>query len=970
MYKNISDNFFNAFSDDVRTFQSKIIFAPSETQYQDYLAGNDNDCVVISSDDFLQSFSIDENIVGTEYLNFGDACYSSIDISVLFNDFSEELISLGNSLKRILKKTILVVPYIGVQIDEEVQQFEYMPLGKFYIEEVTTENNYKTCRIVANDKMASLNDDVSVLENAFSNRWTVGDLLGIIASKYSFELDLNSDIANKSFYLAKIPQEDCTVRTIIGYVAGLFGTNAIFNRDGKLTLKSFERISNVADDIPYYIKYEDIMNLKRSVDEFKVNSLRIGFSITDDDANAVRSVISEDKKSFSLVDESGEVLTDDSGKLCTYTPDLNSTQGSIFSNAIKVIINGIEYNCFVSLAFKGFNIKEIASISVWNTLTYGSNSKEYKFGSGIGIAYSNPYITEQFAKDIWVKINDEENGYNSYLPCEVNWRGNPCIEVGDVVTIEEQDGTLYTVIVMEQTIKYSGGLNVDFKCYGSSVENIEYAQRSLSNALSGTTSSDLIKNSIVTAGQSFQNKTGGKVVLIDTDGDGITDELVASEYKTAGESDNWLTNGRCVRVNHNGIAFSKQGFNGFYDDPDQLDVAISYDNTTNQYIVNADLIRVGHLQGIGINFDRGNIAGWKVEIDGPDKQMRQTTFADGYIYDIILKNDGSNSPNKKALYVNRYSVFDSSILSDATNNPFDSPARPEGIYGVKKEVFFIKRNGYFYVAEGDIGPFNFILDSTNNIDSIAILKGDLDFHKTPSNRFPAICFNGSRIFEPENNAGNTTLGYPHLVYGGMTNIYGTVTQLTGLSNGASSGVVLRVANDDNTQSGTTVRYLKETSGDKRNILRSDTNNGAYLGSASYRWNTVFCTTLNNSSDRKLKKDIVPLSKNEKIKDFLMNLTPVSFKYKDGEGQRVHLGLIAQDVANAANETVGDLSLFQASYIDENGEEQQYQENVDDEKLSWGLNYTELIAPILALVQQQQKEIDNLKKRIELLESKQ
>ncbi len=43
------------------------------------------------------------------------------------------------------------------------------------------------------------------------------------------------------------------------------------------------------------------------------------------------------------------------------------------------------------------------------------------------------------------------------------------------------------------------------------------------------------------------------------------------------------------------------------------------------------------------------------------------------------------------------------------------------------------------------------------------------------------------------------------------------------------------------------------------------------------------------------------------------------------------------------------------------------EDVNDEELTWGLSYTELIAPTIKVVQDQQRKIDKLERRIEQLE---
>ena len=156
-----------------------------------------------------------------------------------------------------------------------------------------------------------------------------------------------------------------------------------------------------------------------------------------------------------------------------------------------------------------------------------------------------------------------------------------------------------------------------------------------------------------------------------------------------------------------------------------------------------------------------------------------------------------------------------------------------------------------------------------------------------------------------------------------------------------------------------LQMFVERSGDQRCIFRPANDGQPYLGSSSYRWNTVFCYTMNEASDRKLKEDIASI---DKAKDFILSLNPVSYKRKGGK--RTHMGFVAQEVAQAAQESqMGDLSLYQASVVHEDGTETYYDAETPDENLSWGLTYSELIAPLVALVQEQEKRIAALEEKL-------
>lgn len=167
---------------------------------------------------------------------------------------------------------------------------------------------------------------------------------------------------------------------------------------------------------------------------------------------------------------------------------------------------------------------------------------------------------------------------------------------------------------------------------------------------------------------------------------------------------------------------------------------------------------------------------------------------------------------------------------------------------------------------------------------------------------------------------------------------------------------------DNGENSNAIEFVYESTGDKRTILRGVVQGTCYLGVSSLRWNTLYCFSVDQSSDRKLKTDIAPI---DKATAFLMSLEPVQYRMKDGK--RIHFGFIAQDVAAAAAENnMGDLSMYKAAVI--GGEEEQYYSpDVPDEQLSWGLDYSQIIAPLVQTVQEQQKRIESLETRLAALE---
>ena len=175
------------------------------------------------------------------------------------------------------------------------------------------------------------------------------------------------------------------------------------------------------------------------------------------------------------------------------------------------------------------------------------------------------------------------------------------------------------------------------------------------------------------------------------------------------------------------------------------------------------------------------------------------------------------------------------------------------------------------------------------------------------------------------------------------------------------------ANADGSR-GNSMNFLKESKkSEGRTVLRCSVNGGAYLGTTSYRWNTGFFTNTITQSDQKDKENIAAISN---AKAFILALEPIAYTLKDGDGGRIHMGFAAQAVAQAAAQNhMGDLSLYQAAVVGEDGTERYYQAGVPDEQLSWGLNYHEFIAPLVALVQEQEARIAALEAQVAALKEK-
>ena len=145
---------------------------------------------------------------------------------------------------------------------------------------------------------------------------------------------------------------------------------------------------------------------------------------------------------------------------------------------------------------------------------------------------------------------------------------------------------------------------------------------------------------------------------------------------------------------------------------------------------------------------------------------------------------------------------------------------------------------------------------------------------------------------------------------------------------------------------------------------TSTSTGFYLGLSAYRWRQLYCWSAPNTGSDGKRKDV--LGDIDFAKELIMGLEPVEFQWKDSDHIRSHMGFIAQDAAKVGKALGKNLSFYEAHYIDDSKDDY-HGEEVSDEELSWGMMYDELIAPLVKVVQMQQKEIDQLKIELKHIE---
>lgn len=458
--------------------------------------------------DEIVSFKFTESVTSEQTIGIGETCASSLTLKLTFN--SE--MSLPGAQ---------IIPYVS--FDGE----EWCPLGTFFVSDVETSDNYMTVDVTAYDQMAFLTDKYT------GTGTTCAEVISYISQKYSFSVEETTYPTD-----AVITSVDCTCREMIGYVAGLMGTNARFNRDGKLEFNWYSEDS---------VKYGDV-NMDGVIDSNDIQYIQSNLLLTASSADAeailgrmivgsayIGAQITDSIKSkIADVNLDGIINSFDIAEIQAYidgTPYSPTLVGSAVSQQ-KVTENEIYMD--------GNSQKADYTISC---LISGTDENTITSGSGRSITFANPFINQ----DILDRIASEILPF-SYSVSSVKYRGNPAYECGDIIRVS----TKY-IPIMEQEFEFDGGLSATISSYGLSDEEIKIGAGSKSD-LNRKVSA--IEKTLQDINNSLLSGTDGYMILDEEEINGVK-RLVGFKLMNT-PTINPTTKGWLA--NKNGIGWSDDGF--------------------------------------------------------------------------------------------------------------------------------------------------------------------------------------------------------------------------------------------------------------------------------------------------------------------------------------------------------------------------------------------------------------------------
>lgn len=199
------------------------------------------------------------------------------------------------------------------------------------------------------------------------------------------------------------------------------------------------------------------------------------------------------------------------------------------------------------------------------SITSGTSGDMFTSGSGVGFSFENPFMTQNILDSIFNGI-----GNISYTPAKIKWRGNPAVEVGDIIIADDYGGTSRRIYIMEQTIQISGGLSSEIKCYGESEEAIQFSTSPQAKKLQQVYNK--LQTAIAEATKLLNGANGGVFEILDENGDGVNDGWIIH----SGDGQ------RFIKANLNGIGITKNG-------------GATYEQAMTVNGINADVITTGQM---------------------------------------------------------------------------------------------------------------------------------------------------------------------------------------------------------------------------------------------------------------------------------------------------------------------------------------------------------------------------------------
>lgn len=431
------------------------------------------------------------------------------------------------------------------------------------------------------------------------------------------------------------------------------------------------------------------------------------------------------------------------------------------------------------------------------------------------------------------------------------------------------------------------------------------------------------RDAVARATKLIQGGLGGHVVF-NTNGDGEPQEILIMD------TDDIATAVNVIRMNLNGIGFSHNGYNGPFETAWTIDGSFVADFIT-AGTLNAALITTGILK------DAQNLNYWNMQT-GDFKLTAGAKIGNSTIASTQNVADGDSATLTAANTAadSKISNYNTNLNQQAVFNKLTNNGQNQGIYLENGELYI---NGEFIKA-------NSIKANSLDVSDAFSLHGEFVSYKN----YQSV----ENYYKLDMNASTLSFYAGGQLAGRITpEVYGSVhsISITCYDKNTGNPVVKIGPTGIEVPSGSGAEIITDVLkvnglNDKSVFYREVEFLGINSSPVTFKGpvydssgSTVFV------SDKRKKRSIKDLVL-EKAKSFIMRLKPRQFKFnKDiSKSDRYHHGFIAQEVKEVMDE---DWGVY-----------------VEDEKRDFiGLRYDELIADMVAVIQDQEKRIDALERKI-------
>ena len=256
----------------------------------------------------------------------------------------------------------------------------------------------------------------------------------------------------------------------------------------------------------------------------------------------------------------------------------------------------------------GFKKSAESAVKI-EAVTAGEDEDVYTKGTGVPLSFANPLVTHAEIDAIYARYNGR-----TWYPSTCTWRGDPCVEVGDIITVKDKNNKSYTVYVAQQELDLSGGLQSTITSPNLDTTEMSFDSVSASVKLELSKVKNSMEAAIKAATDAINGANGGYYRILDLDKDGNPDGWEC-----------FATDGlRGVKCTYGGIGCTTDG-------------GKTYTNAMTGAGINATAITTGIItggtNGFSFNLETGHIEASDINITGGDINLDGGQLS-------VLNNDG------------------------------------------------------------------------------------------------------------------------------------------------------------------------------------------------------------------------------------------------------------------------------------------------------------------------------------------